>query len=518
MDAQNTDDRNTSGYVMDLPYTWSFFGYQSPVLMSYAARLKGHSAPSPDKPFTYCDLGCGNGVTVNLLAAAFPQSTFYGIDFNPEHVANARALAQKAGLTNVSFIDASFEEMLRYELPGFDYVGLHGVYSWVNAEIRGQVRAVIDRFLNPGGLFYLCYYTHPGASELVPLWKLMQSYMSNLDEDLVSNAKTALAGMIEARDAGSRFFRENPYANRYLDKLKRRDTRFFVHEFCNGAFEPQFFSDVANDFSELGLDFAASARLDRNRPDNVISSRLFGHVDQAGDAIERETRISFLRNESFRWDIFVRDGGVEEKDPLSSMLVGAKAAVSNQTGKQSVGRREIDLDASPYRNVVAAAAPGLLTLGEVAEHPDLKQWPAEEVIEVLHELIAADILQPLLTKASALRPEQGTVFKFCDEVNRAFIEDSLFTEGKVYVASPVTGSAMRLSFTNGLFAMFSDGNQLPKVPGLVHDRLIDLTKSDRKRLLGSSDKITDAWVKRAGQRFASNYLPRLAQQKILVPT
>lgn len=485
--------------------------------MSYAAALRGVAAPSPNKQFTYCDLGCGNGVTVNLLAASFPHATFYGIDFNPEHIANARALAQKAGLKNVSFLDASFEEMQRIELPGFDYIALHGVYSWVNADIRSQIHDVVDQFLNPGGLLYLCYYTHPGASELLPLWKLLQSYMSNLEGDLVSKAQTALQGMLDSRRAGSRFFRENPYANRYVDKLTRRDIRFFIHEFCNGAFEPQFFSDVANGFAKQGLSFAASARLDHNKMENLVQRRNLERVEQAGDPVERETRLGFARNESFRWDIFAREGGADHQD-LDSWYFGARASASNLKGKVAAGRREIDLEVEPYQTLLKVASPGTLTLAEMAAHPDLAKYDGKELRSCLHDLVATDSLQPQLTPAASVRPEQGTLFRFSHPVSRAFIEDSLFSEGKVYVASPVTGSAMRLGFANGLFAMLSDGVPLSSVPGLVQQRLNALEPAERLRLLGDEGEVTEAWVKRAGMRFVTDYFPRMVQQEIFVPT
>lgn len=485
--------------------------------MSYAAGLRGFPAPDPSGHFCYCDLGCGNGVTVNLLAASFPEATFYGIDFNPEHIANARALAQKAGLENVTFLDASFSEMLSYELPNFDYIALHGVYSWVNGEIRQQIRDVVDRFLNPGGLLYLCYYTHPGASELVPLWKMLQAYMSNLEGGIVTKAKTALDALIEARDAGSRFFRENPYADRYLDKLKKRDTRFFVHEFCNGAFEPQFFSDVANDFAALGLEYAASAKLDRNKTANLVSSRFMAHIDAAGDQIERETRKSFIRNESFRWDIFARRASGQPEFPVGDLYLGPRAALSDLQGELAVGRREIDLDSEPIRSVLGVASQGGSTIDEVISHSELSAFPSAEIEAAIHDLIAGDSLQPYLRPGAKGTPQKGTIFTFSHAVNRAFIEDSLFSEGKVYVASPVTGSAMRLSFINGLFAMMSDGAPLHKVPGLVLQRLSTFDEAERLRLLGDRDAVSEAWVKRAGLRFASHYLPRLVQQKILVP-
>jgi len=112
-----TTSRDSFGYVLEIPYTWSFFKYQSPILLSHVASLNGFDAPAPGAPFTHCDLGCGNGVTSNLLASAYPHASFFGLDFNPEHIRNARSLAKKAGLSNVTFVDASFDEIFEHNTP-----------------------------------------------------------------------------------------------------------------------------------------------------------------------------------------------------------------------------------------------------------------------------------------------------------------------------------------------------------------------------------------------------------------
>ena len=43
---------------------------------------------------TYCELGCGYGLTTLILAASNPQMSFVGVDFNPTHIvaANGRSL------------------------------------------------------------------------------------------------------------------------------------------------------------------------------------------------------------------------------------------------------------------------------------------------------------------------------------------------------------------------------------------------------------------------------------------
>lgn len=49
------------------------------------------------------DVGCGRGHAVNLMARAFPQSRFTGVDFEEEAIAAARAEAAAWGLSNARF-------------------------------------------------------------------------------------------------------------------------------------------------------------------------------------------------------------------------------------------------------------------------------------------------------------------------------------------------------------------------------------------------------------------------------
>jgi len=50
-----------------------------------------------------CDLGCGQGVALNLMANAFPASFFWGIDNHEQALAHAASQARKLGLSNVRF-------------------------------------------------------------------------------------------------------------------------------------------------------------------------------------------------------------------------------------------------------------------------------------------------------------------------------------------------------------------------------------------------------------------------------
>jgi 2-polyprenyl-3-methyl-5-hydroxy-6-metoxy-1,4-benzoquinol methylase len=50
-----------------------------------------------------CDIGCGQGHAINLLAKEFPNSRFSGWDFSEEGIAAARAEAKALGLKNTTF-------------------------------------------------------------------------------------------------------------------------------------------------------------------------------------------------------------------------------------------------------------------------------------------------------------------------------------------------------------------------------------------------------------------------------
>src|SRR6266446_336802 len=113
-----------AGYVTDTAYVHDFCRVQTPAILSIAAIARNVAAPGGlGEPFTYFDLGCGQGFTANLVAAANPRAEVFAADFNPTHIASARDLASAAGLRNIQFREAAFEELLQDgTLPSFDII------------------------------------------------------------------------------------------------------------------------------------------------------------------------------------------------------------------------------------------------------------------------------------------------------------------------------------------------------------------------------------------------------------
>ena len=82
--------------------------------------------------------------SVNIHAAACPGE-FWGTDFNPSQAAHARALAEASG-SGAILLDDSFAELAaRPDLPEFDMIALHGIWTWVSEENRRVIIDIIRR-------------------------------------------------------------------------------------------------------------------------------------------------------------------------------------------------------------------------------------------------------------------------------------------------------------------------------------------------------------------------------------
>jgi predicted O-methyltransferase YrrM len=216
----------TEGYVSDVEYPVQFCNEQSPAHLSFACLLNGWEPVDISKPFTYFELGFGRGVTATVLAAANPQGAFYATDFNPAHVTGAQELAASGQLSNLTLLESSFAELAAGKvdgLPQFDFITMHGVWTWVNAENRAHIVEFIRRYLKPGGIVYLDYNALPGRSSELPLQRMLLEYagLSSNRSDVRIHEAAAFAERMSAAQAD--YFTQTPNLVPRLEELRHSD-------------------------------------------------------------------------------------------------------------------------------------------------------------------------------------------------------------------------------------------------------------------------------------------------------
>lgn len=293
----------TAGYVADVGYTYGYHGTLNPV----AARLAFLRAGlDPPRVATACELGFGQGVSLAVHAAASPVR-WWGCDLLPEHVGFARALDQASGAGSV-LVEATFREFDgRDDLPPFDFIGLHGVLSWVSAENRALIADFVRRRLSPGGVLYTAYNALPGWAELLPLRRLMVEHARHIGTGATpARIDEALGFTSRLLDTHPMALRGNPGLAERFRRLAAADRRYLAHEYFNQDWDPLHFGDVATLLADAGLHHACAAQLRDHLDEFNLGSEQRRLLGEIADPALREAARDLLLGTQVRRDYWVR--------------------------------------------------------------------------------------------------------------------------------------------------------------------------------------------------------------------
>jgi SAM-dependent methyltransferase len=430
-------------------YPSGFYSFQTPILLEYVAAISGvDTGRALDRPFTYVDLGCGDGFTIVLLAAAYPESRFIGIDLNPEHVAAGRRLAAEGGLTNVEMIEASFADWRKLDLPGLDYVAMHGVWAWIPEEARQAVLDLVRDRVNPGGLLYVGYNAMPGWAAIGPLRQYVLEWTRGMGDDAIANVGAALKHLLELRDKGAEYFTRNPVAGWILGEMAQKPMGYVVHEIYASHWTPLPFSTVLGHMRSAGLDYVGSAELPRNFPRASIKAEFLPPLLKEKDPERAELYRDYVLNTFFRRDVFgkVLQGG--ERRPslerFSQFPFGARIPVRELDRAIPIASGALPVEGEPFASIRSALSRGARRLGEIAQEPGLARFTQAQVAEALQALTIGFQVAPFAREATAPAgpPERWTVPL---AINRRLLMDPVGSDPFVIAMSPTSGSAVPMS-------------------------------------------------------------------------
>ena len=58
----------------------------------------------------------------------------------------------------------------------FDFIGIHGIWSWINDANKAAMVELLKIKLAVGGILYISYNCYPGWAPMVPVRELMELY------------------------------------------------------------------------------------------------------------------------------------------------------------------------------------------------------------------------------------------------------------------------------------------------------------------------------------------------------
>lgn len=442
------------GYVQGIDYTHGYCAELAPGLIELACASHG-IAGLGGRPPRYLELAFGQGVSLNIHAAATPGE-YWGMDFNPAHAANARALAAASG-SGLTVFEDSFEAFAaREDLPEFDVIATHGTWSWISAANRHLVVEIARRRLAPGGLFFVSYNCMPGWASEVPLRQLLMQHAELADApqtDIVTRIDAAIGFAQSLSGAGARFFRRHDTLDTWLADMRGRSPAYLAHEYFNRDWHPMDSNEVGEALSAAGLRFAVSATLSDQMPGLALSGEGRALLEATTHPALRETVFDYLVNRRFRRDIFVREATTRAPAARDATLRKTRFALLQHPDqvptRVRVSGGEAEVDAKARGALVTALAAGDYApkcLAEIEAHAGCR------------EIDFANLLQTalLLTSAGSLHPAQSAqtieaAAPACRGLNAHLLEIGAAAGQVPALASPVIGAGVYVERRELLF-------------------------------------------------------------------
>jgi SAM-dependent methyltransferase len=503
-----------AGYVTDVDYTYGYYNELNPYYARFVLLDAGYALP----PWhTACELGFGQGMSVNLHAAS-GSLQWWGNDFNPQHAAFAQQLASASGAT---LSDESFAEFCtRDDLPQFDFIGLHGIWSWISGDNRALIVDFVRRKLRVGGVLYISYNTLPGWAAFAPLRKLLASHaerMSAPGAGVEAQVKAALDFSQQLLAAEPRALADSRLKDR-LGTIARQDPHYLAHEYFNRDWEPMYFADMAAALAPAKLAYACQASTLDQVPALHFTPAQQALLDGISDPLFRETVRDYIQNQQFRRDYWIKGA---RKLPETEQQAGwacqrVMLALPRDQVKMTLvlPRGTITLTPALYEPVLDALADGQPhTLGELARQllgPGLQR---SQLVEVIRVLAGARMLK-LLPEQPAANGEAAA------RINQCLLQQARYSGLLTMLASPQSGGGVTVSRFSQLFMLryLAGDRTVDAMAQQVHS----LLQQNRERVVHEgkmleSDAAQLAHLQGLAQRFLADELPLLGGMGILPP-
>lgn len=312
-----------------LPYPNLSFAQTHPDRLATLATLLG-MRPAPVEHCRVLEMGCAGGGNLLPMAHGLPDSEFLGIDASAVQIATGQEAIAALGLANLSLRHMDILDMDE-SLGRFDYIVVHGVYSWVPPEVQDKILAVCKVNLAPQGVAYVSYNTYPGWHMIDIARGIMLFEARGLD-DPEARAAAGRAGLgllaeLGPGESSAYGLFLNTYARLIDGELEDslpKSNSLLYHDEMSEYNSPVYFHQFAARAAAHGLQYLGDLHPASGDPlPPAVLDRL---RDKAHSQVELEQYLDLLQDRTFRQTLLCHDDVVLTRTVQVQQATGFYAA------------------------------------------------------------------------------------------------------------------------------------------------------------------------------------------------
>jgi len=506
-----------TGYVDEIAYTFGYCDELNPLRLKLPLLYAGLVPPSVGNA---CELGFGHGVSVNIHAAG-SSTQWHGTDFHPPHAHFAQQLAERAG-SQAQLCGERFSEFCRRDdLPDFDFIGMHGIWSWISEENRALLAEFIQRKLKPGGVLYLSYNTQPGWTPMLPVRELMHRHFqigaqSAQHDGMIAEARMAarikdavgFAQAVFATQPG--YAVVNPLLAERVEALSAERPAYLAHEYFNRDWHPMSFLQVASSLTAAGLSYGGSADY-RDHVDEInLSAAQRALLAGIADTGLRESARDFCVNRSLRRDYWIKEPRTLTDDERDTALRAHRVILALPRASVALKVRgalgETTLPEALYGPILdALSSHRPVPLSDIERDVRARGITLAQIVEAVLLLISMGALLNAQDDAqiSAARPA-------AEQLNAAICEQARHHDDVHFMVSPVSGSGVFMPRLPQLFLLARRHQmQQPAQWAEFAEAVLRADSESSQKAKASPSTVSLADLTAKAQRFAQLHLPVL---------
>jgi methyltransferase-like protein/protein-L-isoaspartate O-methyltransferase len=310
----------------EVPYPSYAYASTHPDIMATIATLMGLTPPRVETA-RVLELGSAAGGNIIPMAVALPQATFLGVDYSAAEIAEGQAALDVLRLPNITLRHLDILDVTP-EIGVFDYIIVHGVYSWVPKSVQAKILDICRQNLAPDGIAYVSYNAYPGWHMLGAVRQMMLFHTRDITDPRMraTQARSLVDFLVESVPAegsapGSLFGAYGHFLQHGIDRLKSNSDSYILHDDLEEINQPLYFYEFAEQAAEHGLEYLAEADFATVFP-NYFPPRVKEQLlKMSRDVVEMEQYMDFLRVRTFRRTLLVHDGLLKSRSLKSERVL-----------------------------------------------------------------------------------------------------------------------------------------------------------------------------------------------------